>query len=99
MGDHFGKTGTKGNFFKFKPHEYQDIQSMVARVGGFWQIPIVVPKGCMILWLSSVIHSAKLADPVEEFEIDKNNKWQHWRGVVYVCQRPKAEVSMEHIKG
>ena len=97
MLNHFGATGKRGNFFKLKNHEYQDVQNMVKRVGGTWQIPIIVPRGCMILWLSSTIHSAKLQDP--DFTLDPNEKWKHWRGVVYVCQRPKAEVSAEHIKG
>jgi hypothetical protein len=95
---HFGKSNAPGNFFKYQPHQYQDIQQMVASAGGMWQVPVIAPKGSMILWFSATTHSAKLADPLNLKDYDPDDKWKHWRGVVYCCQRPKSEVDADHLK-
>jgi hypothetical protein len=96
----YNKLGDPGNWFMFRKEYYQDIRSLVESVGGAWQIPIIAPKGSMIFWLSSTIHSAKYADESSVQSlinkgIDPEHPWDLWRGVVYVCQRPKDEVDQE----
>lgn len=106
---------SKEQFFKFNKNDYNDIKSMVEDdAKGRWQIPIIVEKGSMILWLSSTVHSAKLADYDQVIEkentckckdsilanlkdFDKNDRWRYWRGVIYVCQRPKSEVTKRNM--
>ena len=74
-------TGAK--WFRIKSQEDMAVAAdVVARHGGQWQIPIVAPKGSMIVWFSTTIHSARPQvrdDP-------------RWRAVVYVCHRPLREV-------
>lgn len=74
-------TGAK--WFRIKSQKDMAVAAdVVARHGGRWQIPIVAPKGAMIVWFSSTIHSARPQvrdDP-------------RWRAVVYVCHRPLREV-------
>jgi len=71
------------------PHEdYDALRDMVEKAGGQWQVPVLVPAGSMILWLSSTIHSAKIQDPGDDST----------RCVVYVCQRPKNECNRSHGK-
>lgn len=55
-----------------------------------WQIPMYAPKGSFIIWSSSTIHSAKNVSKIEDF--DKNDIWKGWRGVVYVCYRPRLNI-------
>jgi len=94
-----GKLGKKGNWFKFPQSMYKDLKRRVLEKGGQWQIPVIAPKGSIILWLSTTIHSAKLADKesfIDEYHPD--DKWKNWRGVVYCSQRPADELSENHIK-
>jgi hypothetical protein len=86
----------KSNWCRIKS-EYEDIiQQLLKDLGGDWQIPIYAPKGSFIIWLSSVIHSAKYQDHREEN--DEKDKWKGWRGVVYVSYRPKSEFTNLQIK-
>lgn len=41
------------------PEQLREIQALLESVGGEWQVPIAAPPGSLILWLSSVIHSAQ----------------------------------------
>ena len=94
-----GRLGQKGNWFKFYQSMYKDIERRVLEKGGQWQIPVIAPKGSIILWLSTTIHSAKLADKesfIDDYHPD--DKWKTWRGVVYCSQRPADELSEEHIQ-
>lgn len=75
------KPGDKSNWCKFKPEHYPRLQARVRTVGGQWQIPVHAPAGSMILWLSTLIHAAKIQDRSDD----------RMRCVVYVCQRPQSE--------
>ena len=49
----------------------------------------------MILWLGSTIHSAlSVSQPMQP---TTENPWAGWRGVVYVCMRPRKEFTNEQI--
>eukprot|EP00730_Choanoeca_flexa_P018648 TRINITY_DN9078_c0_g1_i4.p1 TRINITY_DN9078_c0_g1~~TRINITY_DN9078_c0_g1_i4.p1 ORF type:complete len:343 (+),score=52.67 TRINITY_DN9078_c0_g1_i4:1178-2206(+) len=85
---------SKSNFCMFRSGVQDTIKSMVEAAGGQYQIPVQVPKGSMILWLSSTVHSAQLQQ--RGAPIDATDQWSEWRGVVYVCYRPKAEVDSRH---
>jgi len=96
----FNKLGARSNFFRMPQKEIPLLQKQVTELGGVWQIPIHVPKGSMIFWLSSTIHSAKLADPFvgQLTELDSEDRWKHWRGIVYVCLRPKHEIPQKQFE-
>lgn len=72
---------------KKQRHVYDQVRQLVMRAGGSWQIPIHAPRGSVILWASTVLHSALHADRVEES--DPTDPWKGWRGVVYTCFRPR----------
>ena len=89
----------KSNWCKFKKSDYTTVKKIVEDAGGQWQIPIRAPKGSVILWLSSLIHSAKAQDnPKSRIRTEcppiKDDFWDEWRGVVYCCYRPKVEMPL-----
>ena len=92
------KTGLRGNWFKFSPSMYRSMEKKVKDAGGEWQVPIIAPRGSIIFWLSSTVHSAKLADRSSALTaIKSEDPWDQWRGVFYVCHRPKAEATSRHL--
>ena len=82
----------KSNWVKFDNNEINLIRDLCKAEDIDWQIPIYSPKGSFIIWNSTTIHSAKLADGPEEK--DPNDFWKGWRGVVYTCWRPKSEIPL-----
>ena len=50
----------------------------------------------MIFWFSSLIHSAKCQD--ENAQINPNDKWSEWRGVVYICYHPKDKINNQQLQ-
>ena len=89
----------KSNWFRIlntKDKTIGEVKSMVEKAGGSWQIPILSSAGSFIVWSSSTIHSARL--PVKKEKKDKNDIWLGWRSVVYVCYRPKDELTEDEIK-
>jgi hypothetical protein len=59
-------------------------------VGGTWQGYIYVPPGSVILWLSTTIHSAKIADKPPKNMLNQNpvkllKELTGWRAVIYLC--------------
>eukprot|EP00056_Hartaetosiga_gracilis_P020916 m.21913 g.21913 ORF g.21913 m.21913 type:complete len:443 (-) comp8774_c0_seq1:87-1415(-) len=82
------------NWHKFPHKSYSYLRKKVEEIGGAFQIPIHAPAGSMILWLSSVVHSAKIQS--EEAPIDTSDPYSGWRCVVYDCLRPKAEALKGH---
>ena len=73
-----------------------DIMDLIEEKDGQWQIPIIVPKGSMIFWFSSLIHSAKYQD--QNLIINELDRWSEWRGIIYISYRPKEDVDMEHLQ-
>ncbi len=55
---------------------------MVLGVGGAFQVPVLAPRGSVILWLSSTLHSAKVQDPPGTLDLPRGI-WTDWRCVVY----------------
>lgn len=60
-----------------------------------WQVPILSDKGSFIVWSSSTVHSARNSSVIEDNNTDF---WRGWRGVIYVCYRPKDEVSRRAVR-
>jgi hypothetical protein len=85
---------SKDNWFKLDNSKYGELKEMVESIGGQWQIPIRAPRGSVILWLSSLIHSAmtQSKEKLSKCGVCKNDIWRDWRMVVYVCYRPKEDV-------
>ena len=83
------------NWVKFKPNQIDLVKNIIIKSGADWQIPILSKKGSFILWSSTLIHSARLQTIIELPSI--NDKYLGWRGVVYVCYRPKSEFSKKEI--
>ena len=79
----------KNNWCKFGEKE-KEVQELCEEKGLDWQRPIYAPKGSFIIWASSTIHSAKFAEKKEEK--NKHDPWKGWRGVVYVCYRPRKQI-------
>jgi hypothetical protein len=86
----------KSNWCKFSPDKVEEIKTYLASHDIQYQIPILAPAGSLILWTSSTIHAAKLPDHKEKPSND--DKWKGWRGVVYVCHRPRDELSDKALK-
>ncbi len=82
-------------WLKFTEQQVPIVKKIVTESGGTWQIPIIAPKGSVILWSSSCIHSAKLADTNEH--PTPTDKYLGWRSVVYVCYRPRQDLSQYEI--
>lgn len=84
----------KTGFWKIT--KIEKAKKLVEDVGGQWQIPIYTKAGSVIMWLSSLVHSAKYSDGPEP----KSNKdvWKGWRGVFYICYRPKNEFTKLQLK-
>lgn len=86
----------KSNWLKFSPEQLPIVQEITDEHGCNWQIPILAPKGSVIVWASTLIHSAKLQDRIER--PTRHDKYNGWRGVVYVCYRPREEFTEAQIK-
>jgi hypothetical protein len=86
----------KSNWVKFADEDIEKVKKMVLDIGGSWQIPIMAKRGSFIVWASSVIHSARLQ--CESIIPTAKDKYRGWRGVIYVCYRPKQEFSSAEIK-
>jgi len=89
-------TTDKSNWVKISGKGKEEIEAqcrfLVEGAGGKWQVPVKVPAGSVILWLSTCVHSARLAEkPKSEFH--KGNSWHGWRGVFYICFRPENELN------
>jgi len=95
----YERKGTPGNFFKLSDEQVEYAKGLVEQAGGEWQIPILVPRGSVILWLSSTIHSARLALPSGLESGDPSDVWRNWRAVCYICYRPKEDVDQAHLEG
>lgn len=85
-----------GDWRKFSPEQAAVARGLVEAAGGAWQVPVLAPKGSLILWASSVIHSARYqlapeppggADP-----------FRGWRGVVYLSYRPREDLTAAGLK-
>jgi len=61
-----------------------------------WQEPIRTNKGSVILWFSTTVHSG-MQSKVKEIPT-KDDPFKGWRGIVYVCYRPKSEFTMDQLK-
>ena len=64
-------------------------QRKLRKIGGQWQVPIHGPAGSVIIWPSSMVHSAKLQDS-REFPTEED-RFFGWRCVSYICKRPMVE--------
>jgi hypothetical protein len=96
-----GYSPTNWNKYNTKASSVEWMTAKLAEVGGRYQIPIVVPKGSVILWLSSTIHSARTQlrpDGLVAGPAADAGKFPNYRGVIYVCLRPRDEVGPEHIR-
>lgn len=77
----------------------QHARKLVESVGGKFQVPCIVPRGSIIIWLSSVLHSAKLMDePSTPIISEPSDPWLGWRCVVYLAYRPKAGIDATHLE-
>jgi len=84
------------NWLKFSEQEIKTIKPMILKKGGQFQIPILSKKGSFIVWSSTLIHSAKLQDQIEYPSTE--DIYNGWRGIVYVCYRPKEEFSSKDLQ-
>jgi len=94
--ENWERAGVQSNWNFFKPHQIDQIKEMVEAVGGSWQVPVQAERGAVILWLSTLIHSARMQLP-GPIPTSWPGKWAGWRGVAYVCWRPRTEVDQEHL--
>ena len=90
------KLGTPRNWYKLPPEEYEPVKKMVEEQKGEFQIPILSKKGSVILWLSSLVHSARTQTRPTKTDLMNKHPWYNWRGVVYVCYRPRQDVNYRH---
>lgn len=91
--------GKFGNFYRFDDEQIKYLKNkVVLEQEGEWQKKFFSRRGSMIFWLSSTIHSASLQ--IKDYDYshltDINPKWLGWRGIFYVCHRPKNEIDGAH---
>ena len=87
----------KSNWYKLPSNMYPYVEKEVKKLKGEFQIPILAKKGSVILWLSSLVHSARTqVDPKLVKRKKTKSEWDNWRGVIYVCYRPKEDVNKKH---
>jgi hypothetical protein len=87
--------GKLNDFVKFKPAQVKLIKEYLEQKEIPYQVPIEAPKGSFIVWSSSLIHSARLQTCFEYPTLE--DKWNGWRGIVYVCYRPRTELTNKEI--
>jgi len=87
-------TEDRSNWCLFRKGQCATVQGLVEGAGGQYQIPVRVPKGTLLLWLSTTVHSAQLQ--LKGAPVDPADRWSEWRGVVYVCYRPREDVDVRH---
>lgn len=90
------------NMFSTEPEAVRIMATALGGIGGLYQVPIFARKGTVILWLSSTVHSAQVqAPPVKDIALRPawltEGPCPNYRGVVYVCLRPRADVDQDHI--
>ena len=84
------KSNSKDNWLKFKNNDIATVKQLIKDVQGSYQIPIIAKRGSFIVWSSSLVHAAKLQSKCENPGVGIN-KYDGWRGVVYICYRPTEE--------
>ncbi len=77
------KIPEKGNFYIFNDKQVAQMDIHFE----YYQIPIIAPKGSIIIWDSRTIHSAR----------GPTLRDDSWRGVFYVSMRPKINFSTDNI--
>lgn len=90
-----GGTGP-GDWRKFTPEQAEAARALVEAAGGAWQVPVLSPRGSVIIWASSVVHSARYqlaAEPPDPAE-----PWRGWRGVVYLSYRPRTDYTKANLR-
>jgi hypothetical protein len=91
--------GKFGNFYRFDAEQIAHLKDkVILEQGGEWQKKFFSRRGSMVFWLSNTIHSASLQIKDYDYShlVDTNPKWLGWRGIFYICHRPKAEIDGEH---
>jgi len=83
------------NFTALSKHIDKITPSLIASDN--FQVPIQAEKGSVILWFSTTIHSAKSISRKEIPTLD--DPFKGWRGVVYVCYRPRSEFDELQLHG
>jgi len=98
MNLHKIKHGNVKNWCLIQNQNIDDIKATLKKRedSDAYQIPILAPAGSFIVWSSTTIHSARL--PLGYQEPTSEDAWRGWRGVVYICYRPKADFSKEEQK-
>lgn len=86
-----------GQWWKFSKKEITEIKELLSSIDGEYQVPIIAPKGSLILWFSNTIHAARLQTEIPK-TIPLDNPYFGWRVVVYVCYRPKHEWNPTDLK-
>ena len=88
---------TKSTQARFTDDQAEKIkESIMKQNNAPFQLPIRAEKGSIILWFSTTIHSAMSATCKETSTRD--DPFKGWRGVVYVCYRPKPEFSFHQLE-
>jgi len=87
----------ESNWCKIGYDNKEKVRKLVEeKAGGSYQIPIIVPAGSLILWYSSVVHSAVSKSRVEKKT--SKDRWLGWRGVYYLCYRPTDEFTEKQLE-
>ena len=83
------------NFAPLSYHVDKITSSVISPNKMSFQVPIQAEKGSVILWFSTTIHSAKSISRKEVPTPD--DPFKGWRGVVYVCYRPRSEFNTQQL--
>lgn len=83
---------TADNWLRLKKSLLPEIKRKIENLpGGKFQIPVITKPGSLILWFSSLLHSAVNKTKYEQ--ATSQDKYLGWRGVFYICHRPISDLS------
>lgn len=85
----------KNQWYKFTDPQILELKNTFEK----WQIPIYTPKGSIILWRSTLIHSAQYVTDVNKYKnLENTERWMDgWRCTYYICQRPKNQFTNRNL--
>lgn len=92
---------TISSFYKFQRKQIKTVKKIITDNGGEYQIPIYCKKGSLIIWASTLVHSAKFPDKPSCLEIQPTTDFtipDDLRCVVYVSYQPLMAFSNHQLR-
>lgn len=73
------------------------VKHIVEQQGGQWQVPIMVPPGSVIIWASTLVHSARLQQRIE-YPGPHDDPYLGWRCVAYISYQLMSKMKQNTLR-